>query len=774
MKKSDIVQLIAAATLEEKVNLLSGKGLWKLPGIERLGVPEIILTDGTYGVRYSESQIDDDQSWSMRDFYAVVGQSASEVDSEREVKVFGRTKPATCFPNGSSVGCSWNTELARHMGVALGKECRHMGVNVLLGPGINLRRTPLAGRAYEYYSEDPVLTAGLASALIQGLQSTGVGACLKHFACNNSEYQRTTMDSVVDERALRELYLEAFRRVIRDADPWSLMTSYNRLNGVQASEHTWLLTNVLREEWGYQGLVMSDWYGTKDRVRSFQAGNELTMPEHHVDRQELYDAVLRGEVSMAAIDEAVERALVLIERTTFAPGKPVCFESHHALAQEIARESIVLLKNEHDVLPITADKYKSLCVLGPTALKPTIQGSGCATTVPWMLDRPLDEILDVAGDSFEVRYDPGVPDDPATGAITQQAQHLVRNSDVVVIFVSTPVGEDGENGDRKDLFIQPSDARLLEAVGQLHNNVVVVMASSDSVVMPWLEGVPALLGLFYAGQGMGRAVADILFGNTCPSGKLTTTAPNSLQETPAFLGYPGENGRHHYSESIHVGYRYYDARAIAPAFPFGFGLSYTSFSYEQLDVCATKFRVGERIQLTVRVRNVGPVVGKEVVQVYVSPPQCRLARSPQELKAFAKLSIDVDCVATFTLAIEVEDLAYYDPALGQWVVEPGQYELRVGGSSRHIALTTTVQVVGTVQLPPLAIDASLLELIERPRPFAIICERYAKVHQVSVEQAGQALREVAPEIFVGLHIALTSMFAIDISRQELADILELS
>ncbi|MGB3254568.1 glycoside hydrolase family 3 C-terminal domain-containing protein [Buttiauxella gaviniae] len=768
--------IIAAMSAEEKVTLLTGKGLWRTASLPQHGIEDIVMTDGTYGVRYSTSQIEQGEKWSMTDFISVISQSAGDATPvENQARggsesLFSHSKPATCFPNGSTLACSWDTDLVYQMGQALGRECQEMGVGILLGPGINIRRTPLAGRSYEYYSEDPVISGDTAAALINGLQDEGVGTSLKHFACNNSEYRRTEMDSIVDERALREIYLAGFKRAIDKSQPWTVMSSYNRLNGVQTSQDPFLLTQVLRDEWQYNGLVMSDWYGIKDRPASLLAGNDLAMPETLHDKQQLQAAVDRGEIPTERLDQACLRMLELLDKVhrNRRPGFRADFNQHHRLAQKLATESIVLLKNENDLLPLTPATARSIAILGKPAQEPVIQGSGCATTVPYLLDRPLDEIFDVAGDNFQIRYAIGTPDD---NAIDQQAlDHAIetaRTADVAVVFVSTAIGEDGENGDRQDLNILPSHEALIRAVAEVQPNVVVVLANSDAVVMPWLSSCGALLETFFAGQGMGRAVADILFGNANPCGKLTTTLPNSLEETPAWLSYPGENLRHHYSEGLFVGYRYYDKRNITPLFPFGFGLSYTQFDYSNLRLSESLWATDAQLEVSVDVTNSGKRAGKEIVQLYLSAPQGEIQREPQALKAFGKVALAAGETRTVTLTLNREDLAYYNPVLSRWVIDSGLYRIKIGKSSRDIAFTSEVRVISEPVLLPIRNDSSVQQLIKNPPVFAQVAKLIASKNGQTPEAVQEKLTVMAPDLIFGLFITLTEFLALDISLDEL-------
>lgn len=774
---TDFQTLIASMTAEEKVALLSGSGLWRTARFPQHGIEDIVMTDGTYGVRYSTSQIEQGENWNITDFLDVVGQSAGEVDAQKggSEALFSQSKPATCFPNGSTLACSWDVELVYHMGEALAQECQEMGVGILLGPGMNIRRTPLAGRGYEYYSEDPVVSGEIAAALINGLQDGGVGASLKHFAANNSEFRRTEMDSVIDERALREIYLSGFKRAIDKSHPWTVMSSYNRLNGVQTSQDEWLLTRVLRDEWQYDGLVMSDWYGIKDRPASLLAGNDLAMPETRRDKETLLQAIRNGEIPQAILDTACLRMLTLIDKVqrNRKPGIRASYPQHHQLAQRLAAESIVLLKNEDNLLPLQAGRQPVIAVLGKPAQEPVYQGSGCATTVPYMLDRPLDEIFDVAGHAFTIHYAVGAPQDEV---IDHQAQtHAVdvaKNADVAVVFVSTAIGEDGENGDRKDLHILPSHEALIRAVARQQPNLVVVLANSDAVVMPWLSDCKALLETFFAGQGMGRAVADILFGHANPCGKLTVTVPNTLEETPAWLTYPGENLRHHYSEGLFVGYRYYDRRQLTPLFPFGFGLSYTSFRYAALACSAARLEDGQSLTVSVEVTNSGKVAGKEVVQLYLAAPAGELLREPLALKAFTKVALAAGESKTVTLTLDWQDFACFHPGMGRWVVESGDYQLHVARSSRDIALSTVVSICASPWYVPLKSDNSLQQLIANPPAFARVVALLSSKNSVPEAVLQEKLRVMAPDLFCGLFIALTEFLAIDISRQELDNALQ--
>ncbi|MFD1803439.1 beta-glucosidase [Mixta tenebrionis] len=776
----DFHSTIAAMTAEEKVALLTGSGLWRTASLPQHGISDIVMTDGTYGVRYSSAQIDGEEKWSMDDFISVITQSAGQASVKEEATkggseaLFSASLPATCFPNGSSLACSWDVELVRQMGQALGRECQQMGVDILLGPGINIRRTPLAGRGYEYYAEDPVVSGDLAAALINGLQEEGVGASLKHFAANNSEYRRTEMDSIIEERALREIYLAGFQRAIAKSQPWTVMSSYNRLNGVQTSQDPFLLTQVLRDEWGYDGLVMSDWYGIKDRPASLLAGNDLAMPETRRDKQTLLAAIASGEVPMEVVDRACLRMLQLVDKVKRhrRPQTRADFAAHHALSQRLAAESIVLLKNEGDLLPLDARKTPRIAVIGKPAQEPVIQGSGCATTVPYLLDRPLDEIFDLAGDEFHVSWAIGAPDDThCDEQALAQAREAAQAADVALVFVSTAVGEDGENGDRQDLNILPVHERLIHEVAAVQPNLVVVLANSDAVVMPWLGECRALLETFFAGQGMGRAVAEILFGKRNPCGKLTVTMPNTLEETPAWLHYPGENLRHYYGEGLFVGYRYYDKRQLTPQFPFGFGLSYTRFAYDNIALSACRIGAGETLNVTFDLTNCGDREGKEIVQLYAAAPAGELIREVRALKAFTKVALAAGETRRVTLSLPIADLACYHPGLAEWVITPGKWQIFVGASSRDLPLSASVEVDCPARYLPLRDDNSLQQLIQQPEAFARVVALIAAKSGVPEPQVREKLIRLAPDMVFGLLTSLTEFLALDIERDELNAVL---
>lgn len=753
-------RIVAAMSNEEKVDLLSGFGMWKTAGIPSYGIKPIVMTDGTYGVRYSIPQIDSDERGGMDldAFLSVVNQRATDVTI-----AWGEMKPATCFPNGSAMGNSWDETLMRRLGMLLGKECRAMGVHLLLGPGINLRRTPLAGRSYEYYSEDPLLTGKLSASVIDGVQSQGVGTSLKHFACNNSEVERTTMDSVVEERALREIYLKGFEIAIKQSKPWTIMSSYNRLNGIQASQDPWLLDQVLRKDWGFEGVVVSDWHGIKDRPVSLMAGGDLDMPESPRRKADLLAALNSGAFPAEVADLSCRRLLDLIERCNKGAKAPVPFytpEEHHAEARSMAAASMVLVRNQ-GLLPIVP-AMRQILVIGRDAGTPVIQGSGCATTIPTMVDQPLDELQRALDPAHSLTFRPEAD---------AETLKLAARADLVLVFTSTEGAYDGEGSDRTTLALGPGQDEMIASLAAVSNKVAVVVACPDAVEMPWIDAVSAVLVTFYSGQAMGGAVADVLTGKVNPSGKLSVTFPKRLADVPGFLHYPGENGRHVYSEGIHVGYRAYDLREIEPLFPFGHGLSYTQFAYSDLKLSNSEIGLKDEITVSFTIANTGERAGAEVSQLYLQAPGKRLKRSPQELKGFAKTMLEPGERKRVEIAIKGSDLAIWDPALGRWVSEGVNARLVIAASSRDPRL------IADLKLKPSVLPFRRLAYDTQPAyvlPNAIACEHICAYLEarcnISSEDAMRMLNHCSNSFF-GIFTSLERRLRLSIPEAEVAGLI---
>ncbi|MEO8243887.1 MAG: glycoside hydrolase family 3 C-terminal domain-containing protein [bacterium] len=757
--------LIAAMTVAEKIAFLNGHGLWRSAAVDRLGIPSLIMTDGAYGVRYSTTQIDAgaDAAESLQQFLTVANARADDPG------MFGTTRPATCFPNANLSACSWDVELAYQMGAALGTECRAFGVHLLLGPGINIRRTPLAGRAFEYYSEDPVISGDMAAALINGLQAQGVGASLKHFACNNSEIDRTNVSSDVSERALREVYLAGFERAIAKSEPWTVMSAYNPLNGLQAAEHPWLLTQVLRQDWGYDGLVVSDWHAIKNRPASLLAGTDLDMPDSPGRRAALQAAVEAGQIAEPVLERACLRMLRLVRRAVAGatrPAPPMDPDQHHRIARQIATDSIVLLKNDGAILPLPKSDLR-LLVVGQGAVEPTIQGSGSASTRPTRVDVPLDEIRKLLGQGADLVHLPWPPDAKAEAALFLTA----KTADVVLIFASHRPGRDGEGADRDSLALDHGQDGLISALSKSHR-VIVTLTSPDAVDLPWAAEVPAILACFFPGQGGGAALAAILFGDANPCGKLTTTFPQRIGEIPGYLSYPGENLHHFYSEGVFVGYRGYDLRGTEPAFPFGHGLSYTAFRYDTLTLSAGTISPKGEITARVTVTNTGNRSGKEVVQIYLRPVAPALRRPLRELKAFAKVSLHPHESATLTFHLTARDFCHYDPADGRFVLRGAGFVVEAAASSRDIRLSAPLICESEPPRPVARLTTtSANKLLADPKVAAAVQELLQRSLALSAAES-LALIDNCRGSFLGLHDTLSWYIGASLSQADLQDRLD--
>ncbi len=805
----DIELLISQLTLEEKVLLLAGADMWHTNPIERLGIPVLKVTDGPNGARGTE-------------------------------ETMGTT--SVCFPSGIALAASWNTDLVERVGQALGDETKAKGAHILLGPTVNIHRMPLSGRNFEFYSEDPYLSGRMAAAYILGLQSRGVGACIKHFVCNESEFERQTISSVVNERPLREIYLKPFEMALRAAKPWAFMSAYNKINGTYASENAYLLKDILKGEWQFDGLVISDWFGT---YGPGVVGNGLDLempgPARWMGEPAL-EAVRSGQVGEAEIDDSVRRLLrTLLRAGVFdqpglRPEQAIDLPEHRQLMRAAAGEAIVLLKNANSVLPLAANRIKSIAIIGANAQQPAIIGGGSAAVTPHYIVRPVDAITQRAGNSIKVEFEMGCPihrmlplldkgkltaddgrpgftvelfgntqlaeepldclfidrmsinftnrilakvdrqhfsvrmsanftpdetgrylfglegsghhrllldgvelidcwtDRPAftppwthaekTAAIDLNAGEVYRlmveyasettgpwrrlrvgclpplaptmladavalaaRSDVAIVFAGTTNEWEAEGDDRLDLELPGAQTTLIEQVSAVNPNTIIVLNTGSPISMPWLDKVAAVLQGWFTGQEAGNAIADVLFGDVNPSGKLPQTFPMRLQDNPAYTNYPGENGEVYYGEGLFVGYRYYDKKDIAPLFPFGYGLSYTTFAYSQLVFNAAQYSTQDEIKISLDVQNIGSCAGQEVVQLYLHDVHSSLMRPDKELKAFEKVMLQPGETKTVIFTLDREALSFYDPGQKQWLAEPGEFEVFVGSSSRDIRLS---------------------------------------------------------------------------------------
>jgi len=705
----DIESIIQQMTLEEKAALCTGEGPWTTTPIPRLGVPRLVVSDGPHGVRHP---MDLNQIGSL-------------------------SHPATCFPTASSLACTWDVELMHEMGKALAAECNALGVGVLLGPGNNMKRTPLCGRNFEYFSEDPYLGGELAASLIEGLQSRGAGASLKHFALNNQEYQRFSISAEAGERAMREIYLTGFEKAVKQGKPWTVMCAYNKLNGTYCSEHHRLLVDILKEEWGFEGFVVSDWGAVHDRVASLQGGLDLEMPGPKPSRvQAVIQAVQDGALDEAVLDEAVWRILKIVYQAAETPkGEPFDQAAHHALARKIAAEGMVLLKND-GLLPLQQNLGR-IAVIGHAAKAPHYQGGGSSHINPTMVAIPFDELQQQAGDA-ELLFAEGYPaDDAFRQDLIDEAVNIAKDTDVALLYIALPTYKESEGYDRADLDLTAQQIALIKAVGDAQPNTVVILNNGSAVVVgEWIAHVSAVLEAWMMGQAGGGAIADVLFGKVNPSGKLAETFPVKLPDTPAYINYPGENGKVTYGEGLFIGYRYYEAKQIPVQFPFGYGGSYTTFAYSNAVVSAREFKDTDRLTVSVDVTNTGAVAGKEVVQVYVHDHKSTLVRPHKELKGFAKVELQPGETKTVTIPLDFRAFAYYHPGYGQWIAEEGEFDILIGASSADIRCTQTVTLHSTQVLPSLLNrESTIREWMEDPRGKVVFGPMFRQI----AEGMGQAM-----------------------------------
>ena len=684
----NINNLIEKMTLEEKAALCTGATPWTTMAVERLGVPEITVSDGPHGVRHAADAND----------------------------LVAASLPATCFPTASCTACTWDVDLVREMGQALAEECIALKVDVVLGPGVNMKRTPLCGRNFEYFSEDPYLAGQLAASFIEGVQSKGVGTSLKHYAVNNQEFRRMTISAELDERTLREIYLPAFETAVKKAKPWTVMCAYNKVNGSYCSENHKLLTEILKEEWGFEGLVVSDWGAVHDRVASLKAGIDLEMPGPKPRRTKaVVEAVRSGKLDESVLNEAVRRILGIVFKAAETPkGGNFDIAAHHALARQIAAEGMVLLKND-GLLPLKNPQH--IAVIGHAAQTPYFQGGGSSHVNPTRIDSPFKELQKLAGNA-ELTYAEGyLADGESNQALIEQAVQSARSADVALLYIALPESKESEGYDRTDIDLTPPQVALIKAVTAVQPKTVVILNNGAPVTMSdWIDGAAAVLEAWMMGQAGGGAIADVLYGRVNPSGKLAETFPLRLSDTPAYLNFPGENGEVRYGEGLFIGYRYYDARQIPVQFPFGYGLSYTTFAYSNPQVSATSFKDVDGVTLSVEVTNTGKVAGKEIVQVYVHDRKYSLVRPPKELKAFAKVALKPGETKTVSWHLDFRAFAYYHPAYRRWITEDGEFDLLIGASSADIRCTQTVTLKSTLELPSLLDrESTLRDWLEDPR-----------------------------------------------------------
>ncbi len=694
MGNLNIEEILNQMTLEEKASLCSGADSWHTEAIERLGLPAVMLSDGPHGLRKQD-------------------ETTYQIGPDESIK-------AVCFPTASAMACSFDRELIYKVGTALGEECQSEDINVLLGPGINMKRSPLCGRNFEYYSEDPYLAGELGAAFVNGVQSQGAGTSLKHFAANNQEWRRMSISSEMDERTLREIYLAAFENVVKKAQPWTIMCSYNRINGTYSCENGWLLNKVLRDEWGFKGLVMTDWGAMNNRVEAIKAGLDLEMPSSHGETDKLIVAAVKdGRLKEEVLDKAVKRVLELADKSvTNKKQNTYNKEEHHSLVKNTAINSAVLLKN-NGILPLSGNE--KIAIIGKFADVPRIQGGGSSHINCFKTESALEAL----GDKYNYTYSQGynTDKDETDNALLEEAVKNAAAADVAVIFAGLPDSFESEGFDRTHLDMPECQNHLIEEIYKVQKNIVVVLHNGSPVLMPWLGKAGAVLEMYLAGQASGAAAIDLLFGRANPSGKLAETFPLRLEDNPSYLDFPGSRDKVHYREGIFIGYRYYDKRNMDVLFPFGHGLSYTTFRYSNISIekdgvitsnCPVTLKLcdTDKIKVYVDITNTGNMAGAEIVQLYIKNFIGLENRPEKELKNFDKVFLEPGETKTACMELDFRSFAYYNETLQDWFVESGTYGILTGASSRDIRCSCDIEIMASQKLPFHACDTTTCKDVE--------------------------------------------------------------
>lgn len=686
--RTKVDELVEQLTLEEKASLCSGQDFWHSQAIERLGIPSIMMCDGPNGLRKQTGEGD-----------------------HMGIRESIRT---TCYPTASAMAASFDVEALGKLGTALGKECQAEDVGMLLGPGVNMKRSPLCGRNFEYFSEDPFLAGELAAAYIRALQAEGVSACVKHFAVNNQETRRMSISAQVDERTLHEVYLPAFETAVKKGEARSIMCSYNAMNGTFAAVNKKLLTDILRDEFGFDGMVVTDWGAVKNRVQGLKAGLDLEMPGGRgTNDRSIVEAVQSGSLTEEELNQAVRNILtfVLTSESLKTPDAVIDREACAGLAEELAEQCAVLLKNEHDILPLRQDM--KVAFIGEFAIEPRYQGAGSShinTTavgaVKFLQDRNCHM-------QYARGYD--VHEQLDASVLMEEAIQTARSSDVAVIFAGLPMTYESEGDDRTSLNLPENQNALIYAVSAVQPNTVVVLHTGSPIVMPWADQVAGILLMYLGGQDVGESTVRLLYGDAVPSGKLAETWPMQLEDNPSYLNFPGEGSTVEYREGIFIGYRYYDKKHMVVRYPFGHGLSYTKFVYSDLHIERRDIQENESVQVTCRVTNVGALAGKEAVQLYVHNCNAEVNRPVRELKGFQKVALKAGESKKITFTLNSRSFAYYEPRISDWFVPSGTYQIEVGASSRDIRLSDQIQVEGLKELPVIYTDQTLMRDLQKSK-----------------------------------------------------------
>ncbi len=742
----DLKKIVSEMTLEEKAGMCSGLDFWHLKEVEHLGIPKVMVSDGPHGLRKQDEK----------------GDHLGINDSIK----------AVCFPPAVLSACSFDRGLMEEMGKAIGREAQANDVSVVLGPAVNIKRSPLCGRNFEYYSEDPYLAGEIAAAFVKGVQSQHVGTSIKHFAANNQEYRRMSSSSEVDERTLREIYFPAFETAVKNAQPYTFMCSYNQINGTFASENKWLLTDVLRGEWGFKGYVMSDWGAVNDRVKGLEAGLELEMPASGGDNDAMIvKAVKDGALEEKILDQAVERILrIIFEYADHRKPQEFTMEKDHEEAQHIAEESMVLLKNENHILPLKTSEKAAF--IGGFARNPRFQGGGSSHINCFKTTNVLDSVPCDA----QVVYAEGFPADRDfyDKALADEAVKAAAEADKAVIFAGLPESFESEGYDRSHMRLPECQNRLITEILKVQPNTVIVLHNGSPVEMPWLGEIKGLLETYLGGQAGGAAAANILYGKINPSGKLAETMPLKLSDNPSYLNFGGGE-KVEYREGIFVGYRYYDTKEMDVAFPFGYGLSYTTFAYSNLKLSMENPTEKDTVMVSADVTNTGKSAGKEVVQLYIRDLTGSAIRPEKELKGFEKVFLEPGETKTVTMELNKRSFAWYNTELHDWFAASGDYEILVGASSRDIRLTETLHLNSSQRLPMhVHMNTTLGDLLRNPET----AEAAKKLIQkyLSGEAGSEAASEAVSE---EMTMAMTDSMPLralmgfaGVSRKELDSVIE--
>lgn len=673
MNREKIRDLVSQMTLEEKAGLCSGEDFWHTKAVERLGIPSVMVSDGPHGLRKQD-------------------EAADHLGINDSIK-------AVCFPAGCALASSFDRELAEKMGETIGQECQAENISTILGPAVNIKRSPLCGRNFEYYSEDPYAASEMSAAFIQGVQSKNVGTSLKHFLANNQEKRRMTNSSDVDERTLREIYMAAFEGAVKNGKPWTVMNSYNRVNGKYVGESKKYLTDLLRDEWGFDGYVVSDWGAVNDRVEALKAGMDLEMPSSNgVNDALIVKAVQEGTLDEETVDLACERILNIVFRYIENRDENAVFdkEKDHETAASVEEECIVLLKNDSDengkhILPL--NKEQKVAFIGKYAEAPRYQGGGSSHINSWKVESALEAVKGLA----DVVYAKGFDDveDKADEILEAEAVQAAKDADAAVIFAGLPDSFESEGYDRTHLNLPDCQNRLIDKICDVQKNVVIVLHNGSPVVMPWKDRVSAIVEAYLGGQAVGKAEVKVLFGEVNPSGRLSETFPNRLEDTPCYLTYGKGKDHAEYREGVFVGYRYYTTRKMDVQYPFGYGLSYTTFGYSSLTVDKNELTDAETLSVSVDVENTGDRTGKEVVQLYVAPVSFEVLRPVRELKGFEKVSLESGEKKTVTFSLDDRDFAVWNAELHCWDVPDGAYRIQICRNAQEVILETEVHVKNT-------------------------------------------------------------------------------